>query len=90
MRRSDPDKIVRDFGRRVAELRVARGWTQEEFAERWGRSARYVQNVEQGGENLTIKSLAKLATALGAPLAALFENPRRPAAKRGRPRKPPR
>jgi transcriptional regulator with XRE-family HTH domain len=85
MRRLDPDKAVRDFGRRVAELRVDRGWTQEALAEEWQCSTRYVQNTEQGRENLTIKSVAKLANVLGVPMAELFLGPSTPPPRRGRP-----
>ncbi len=36
MRQRKPDQVVRDIGRRIAELRMAKGWTQEDLAEALG------------------------------------------------------
>jgi transcriptional regulator with XRE-family HTH domain len=70
------------FGRRVAEERVARGWTQEQLAARmrWG-SPDYVSRIERGLQNLTIRSAARLARLLGVPLASLLD-PGHPEVKR--------
>jgi ribosome-binding protein aMBF1 (putative translation factor) len=43
MRQADPEKAVRDFGRRVAEERAKQGWTQAEFAEMADFSVPYLQ-----------------------------------------------
>jgi transcriptional regulator with XRE-family HTH domain len=59
-------------GRRIAQARRARGWTQEYLAERLDVSPRYVQFVEAGKENLTIDSLAKVARVLRVAVADLF------------------
>jgi transcriptional regulator with XRE-family HTH domain len=51
------------FGRRVHELRVARGWTQEHFGHLAGRHWSYIGSIERGERNvsfLTILALAKL------------------------------
>jgi transcriptional regulator with XRE-family HTH domain len=77
---------MRHVGRRVAELRAALGWTQEELAERAEVSVGYVRQVEGGRENLTIVSLVKLATLLGADPGDLFTLPTTQA-RRGRPPK---
>lgn len=73
------DEAVRTLlmcvGRRVAELRRAQHLTQESFAERLGVSVRYVQNVEQGRENLTLASMLRLAAALCATPADLLTSP---------------
>jgi transcriptional regulator with XRE-family HTH domain len=71
-------QALRDtVGRRVAELRLARGMTQESFAEATGFYARYIQTIEAGEANLTLDSLARLATALRAPVGDLFHAPSR-------------
>ena len=90
MRRLDPDKAVRDLGRRVAELRVSRGWTQEQFAERCELSTRYIQAIERGSQNLSVRSITRLANVFRVPLAEFFLPPTKPAPRRGRPvrRKP--
>ncbi len=88
MAKSDARRIVDDFGRRVGELRRARGWTQAELAERWGVSLGYVQLVEHGRENLTLESLALLASVLRIQPLELLRPPRSRARRRpGRPKK---
>jgi transcriptional regulator with XRE-family HTH domain len=78
------------FGRRVAELRDARGWTQEVAATRLGCSAKYYQSIESGKRNLSILSLQRLADALGTDVAALFHKPSSTSRPRaGRPKRHP-
>lgn len=50
---------------RINELRVARGLTFEELAERAGFSQGYVHQMASGERNVSIKNLEKLAAALG-------------------------
>lgn len=87
--REDPERLVRDVGARVAELRKAAGFTQAAFAEAMGASVQYVSRIELGHENLTLHTLAKIAGVLGVEAIELLEKPSQPAspAKRGRPRK---
>ncbi|MBZ0232733.1 MAG: helix-turn-helix domain-containing protein [Deltaproteobacteria bacterium] len=61
----DPDATLRLVGRRVAQHRHRRGWTQEVLAERLGLSTKYLQRVEWGRQNLSLRSLATIASALG-------------------------
>jgi transcriptional regulator with XRE-family HTH domain len=63
VRREDPDEILRAVGRRIADLRRAAGWTQQDFAARLGVSVRYLARLEAGGQNLTVHRLAWLAQA---------------------------
>lgn len=77
---------MRDVGRRISELRESRGWTQEHLAERAGFSAKYVQHVEGGSANLTIRSLVRLANLLRVPVSDLFEPPRSQRRRPGRPK----
>jgi len=49
--------------------------TQEDLVERCGVSARYVQQVEAGEQNLTLRSLVAFANALEATMTALFQPP---------------
>lgn len=78
---------MRDVGRRVAELRAARGWTQEALAERAGVSLTYVRQVEGGGENLTIETICKFAALFSVDARELFDLPASREKKRGRPKK---
>lgn len=78
---------MRDVGRRVAELRHRRGWTQAILAEKLDIAIQNAQRIEQGRQNLTIGSLTKIAGVLGCPVRELFDAPAtREAPELGRPR----
>lgn len=81
----DPDELVRDVGRRIAEIRRVLGLTQEQMAERMGMPPRAYQVIEYGRRNLTLKTIARLAGALGVAPADLFQTPAPFKRKRGRP-----
>ena len=66
---------MQDVGRRITELRTARGITQEQLAERARVDARTVQRAE-AGRHLTLLFLIRVAEILDAPMTALFEVPR--------------
>jgi transcriptional regulator with XRE-family HTH domain len=83
----DPLRLQRQVGRRVADLRRTKAWTQDQFAERLGVSLKYVQRVEAGTENLTLGSLARLAGQLGVEVPALFVAAAKTRVVRGRPKK---
>lgn len=65
----DMRKLV---GRNVRRIRLERGLTQEEFAERSGFSQQYISDLERGRRNPTIVSLYELAVALGTTPVALL------------------
>lgn len=83
----DYEALLHSIGRRVAELRDARGLTQEQLAEHLGFDLRYMQRVEAGTTPVSLRQLARIAEALEAPVVALFEAPQKPDAKPGRPRR---
>lgn len=58
----DMRKLV---GRNFARLRVAKGFTQERFAEVSGVTQQYVSDLERGLRNPTVVTLYHLAQALG-------------------------
>ena len=51
--------------RNAKKIRLAKGLTQEEFAERSGFSQQYISDLERGRRNPTVVSLYELAQALG-------------------------
>ena len=51
-------------GRRIWELRQARGMTQEAVAEAAGIHPKYFGSIERGEVNLTLSSLKKIGAAL--------------------------
>lgn len=87
MKPVDPKRLLEDVGRKVAELRAERGLTQEQLAEQADVSARYVQSIEGGTENLTLETIAKLANLLKVPVIKLFEAPVTKKPRPGRPKK---
>jgi len=78
-------RLLRDLGRRIAEVRRSRGFTQESYSEKVGVSLRYIQSVEGGRENLSVGTLEKLAKVLRVPVAELFVAPTSRVVRRGRP-----
>jgi transcriptional regulator with XRE-family HTH domain len=87
MRLADPDRVVRDVGRRIGELRAERGMTQEQISAQAEVSLKYLQRIESGSENLTLRSLVKFANLLGVPVPVLLEPPVPRKTKVGRPPK---
>jgi transcriptional regulator with XRE-family HTH domain len=85
----DAEDVIADVGRRVAELRAQKGLTQQALAEELGLSWKYLQQVELGLENLTLKSLVRLSNALGVTPPELFSAPVSRKRRPGRPRKRP-
>lgn len=56
---------MRAVARRIAEVRRLAGITQEALAEQLGIALKNVQRIESGRQNLTLQTLARVATALG-------------------------
>jgi transcriptional regulator with XRE-family HTH domain len=68
------DAVAKLLGKRVRQLRNARGWSQEYLAERAGMHRTYMWGIEQGLRNPSIRHLTQVADALNVPVRALFEN----------------
>jgi transcriptional regulator with XRE-family HTH domain len=56
--------IRRRVGQNVRKFRLAKGWSQEEFADECGLHRTYVSGVERGVRNPTVSVLQKIAKAL--------------------------
>jgi transcriptional regulator with XRE-family HTH domain len=80
------ETIIANVGARVAEMRRANGWTQQDLADRLRMEPQSIQRIERG-TNMTIRSLANIARALGVPMIAFFEAPKTGQRRPGRPRK---
>ena len=59
----DMRKLV---GRNVRSWRLAKGLTQEQFADLSGFSQQYISSLESGRRNPTVVTIYELAKALGA------------------------
>ena len=60
----------------VRRLRNARGWTQEDLADRVGLSARYVGQIERAQSSMSVTVLGRLADALKVNAAELVRRSR--------------
>jgi transcriptional regulator with XRE-family HTH domain len=58
-------QVAEAFGKRVRELRLEKGMTQEQLAEAAGLHPTFISNVERGYRNSTLSTLVRLADALG-------------------------
>jgi len=58
---------------RLKQFREARGWTQEQLAEKAGFSRAYIARLEIGRHDPTLSTLEKLAKALRVTVGKLVE-----------------
>jgi len=70
----------------MRELRVATGLTQAQVAEATGSTLSNYQRIEHGLQNITLRTLARIADALGVEPKELFAPAVSLRAPRGRPR----
>ena len=68
----DSAELKRRFGRQVQRLREAKGLTQEQLADRIGRSVDTVGNIERGVNATRIEVAYQIATELDVRLPDLF------------------
>jgi XRE family aerobic/anaerobic benzoate catabolism transcriptional regulator len=66
------DPLLEALGRRARALRLARGWTLRDVAERSGLSARFLVQLEGGRGNISVRRLADVARALDTSPALLL------------------
>jgi transcriptional regulator with XRE-family HTH domain len=80
-------EFLRSIAANVRQARKRRGLTQEALAERAAQDLSYLQRIERGSTNLSVRVLLALAMALDVPPSWLVRKARLPPAKRGRPPK---
>lgn len=61
------------FGKRLKELRLKRGLSQEALAERAGIHRNYLGGIERGERNVSLSSILKIAAALKVKPTKLLE-----------------
>lgn len=76
MPRKRDEDLLREVGRRVAQVRRDRGWTQEALAEAVGIEPVTLSRLETGDRALSLTMLAGMADALGVTLAELVDTGR--------------
>jgi transcriptional regulator with XRE-family HTH domain len=67
------EQIQRRLGARIRELRIKRGWTQDEFADLSGLHRAQVGAFENGRMNITLASLHLIAQTLDLRIVDLFK-----------------
>ena len=61
------------LGHNVRRLREAKGWSQEDYADRAGIHRTYVSDIERGRRNPTVTVVEKLAKPLGVTAGQLLD-----------------
>ena len=67
--------VLDDMGRRLAELRRARGWTQAEAATALGMAEKDFQAIENGRRAISLRTAVDIANVFGIPVRDLFDPP---------------
>lgn len=71
------EQISRTFGKAVKQRRIALAMSQEELAELSGLHRTYISDVERAKRNITLKSAARIASALSVTVNTLLETDKR-------------
>ena len=62
-----------ELGKRIRELRKARGWSQEKLGELADLHPTYIGGVERGERNISFDNMVHIATAFGLSLSQFFD-----------------
>ena len=65
--------VVQKFGMKLRKIRKSKGVTQEKLAEKAGMDFSYLNLIEGGKRNPTLKIIAKIARVLGIRLDELMK-----------------
>ena len=65
-------RLLKVVGRRIRELRLERGLTQEQMT-RFGLDYKYYQRIEYGEKNLSLRTLYKIAKAFDISISELLK-----------------
>ena len=68
----DKDTVLIDFGNKIRELRMKKGWSQEDLAFETGFHRTYIGMIERGERNPSLKSIVKFSEAFEVRVKALF------------------
>lgn len=62
------------IGETIEQMRIEKGWTQEELAEAVGTSQSAIHRVEKGGQNISLSMIKKLSEALGGQILSINDS----------------
>ncbi|MFK8288298.1 helix-turn-helix domain-containing protein [Capnocytophaga canimorsus] len=66
--------IKEKVGKRLRELRVERGFSQEKFSFECGLDRTYIASIEQGKRNVSIVNIEKIVKALNISISDFFNS----------------
>jgi transcriptional regulator with XRE-family HTH domain len=66
------DDIKKQFGLKVKELRLVKGYSQEKLAELAELDRTYIPGIESGKRNVSILVIQKIAKAFNTSISELF------------------
>lgn len=66
------NRDLKKFGKRLKELRLEKGITQEQLAEKLGLSANYIGMIERAERSTSLSKLFTLAKVLEVKMSELF------------------
>jgi transcriptional regulator with XRE-family HTH domain len=66
--------IHRIVGERIRKIRKAKGFTQDQFAERTGLNRVHLYRLENGKQSMTLRTLKLIADTLGVRIRDLIGN----------------
>ncbi len=65
--------VTERLGKRVRELRLQTGLSQEEFAARCGLDRTYMSGIERGKRNVALRNIEAIAVAFNVSLSELLK-----------------
>jgi transcriptional regulator with XRE-family HTH domain len=66
------NNVLKRFGNNVKKLRKSMGWSQEILAEKSGLHRTYIGSIENGGRNVSLINIERIAKALQVGCAELI------------------
>lgn len=65
--------VTEEFGKKIKEIRINQGISQEKFALKINMDRTYYASVEMGKRNISLINIKKIADGLGMSLSELFK-----------------
>ncbi len=65
--------IKKKFGKRVKDIRIEKGWSQEKLALNADLDRTYIPSIEKGERNVSITVIEKIAKAFKTNIKTLFD-----------------
>jgi transcriptional regulator with XRE-family HTH domain len=65
--------VTERFGANLRKHRIARGLSQEAFAQECGLDRTYISGIERGKRNVSLRNIEQIAKALGIPISELTQ-----------------